>query len=185
MRLMLTINLLQTSLRSCVIKKNNQNIFGMINIFTLLKLQNGELIKKKKTLIHLQSYVTSKSMVLYQQKNWFLVLQSNSFTIKTFFVVFSFDQILNLNINTLFVSIEHQLQQVWSENIVRPSFQQERSLFRGQILEVWSDEREILLLLCTSSQAVVGKNEAASLITQPFQRSQRSRQLSITGHFSH
>lgn len=87
MRLILTICSLQPSLRSCAIKKNNRNIFGIINIFTLLKLQNGELIKKKSQSPPIWRYKQICGPL--SAKNWLLVHKSHSFTTKTFFVMCS------------------------------------------------------------------------------------------------
>lgn len=61
---------------------------------------------------------------------------------------------------------------VWSKNRVSPSLREERCPFRRQVPEVWSDEREGLLVLWTFSQVVVESLSGVTHYTS-FQSGQR------------
>lgn len=63
---------------------------------------------------------------------------------------------------------------VWSKNRVSPSLREERCPFRRQVPEVWSDEREGLLVLWTFSQVVVESLSGVTHYTS-FQSGQRTQ----------
>lgn len=122
--------------------------------------------------------VNSKSVVLFWQKkcSWsfnHMILQLTRL-IWTFFS--PVELFLSVNIRLIYSNSTLLLASitiyVWSKNRVSPSLREERCPFRRQVPEVWSDEREGLLVLWTFSQVVVESLSGVTHYTS-FQSGQR------------